>query len=153
MYDDNSSDNLIPSGAKEIGYNWWENLLSDLIDANVSDSNIVVSSDYNASNAISGIDVSVVEINDGKITFSIKRDDTDINFAVIHLLEPNLKWVWYSKDYSYDISNNSNCARHFCFAISWKNSNEDNSQSVGSGEFEGTEANITQKKVGVKIFR
>jgi hypothetical protein len=153
MYDDNSSDNLIPSGAKEIGYNWWENLLSDLIDANVSDSNIVVSSDYNASNAISGIDVNVVEINDGKITFSIKRDDTDINFAVIHLLEPNLKWVWYSKDYSYDISNNSNCARHFCFAISWKNSNEDNSQSVGSGEFEGTEANITQKKVGVKIFR
>ena len=152
VYDGNG---VLNPGTKELVYNWYLNDKHSVIDGNVTDSEIVVSKDFNASNTLNGVTVSVVSINGGKITFKIDRTNSNINYAVIHLLSPNLKWLWYSKFYEkYDISNNSSCLNHFCFAVSWQNTN--NEGEVGSGEFNGTEANVTDTnstKRGVKIFR
>jgi hypothetical protein len=96
-----------------------------------------------------------MNINDGSITFNIKRNDLNVNFAVIHLLSPNLKWLWYSKyGDEYNISAGSTCLNHFCFSVTWQKINE--TGEVGSGGFSGTEANVTDTnstKRGVKIFR
>ncbi|ACM93277.1 hypothetical protein NAMH_1384 [Nautilia profundicola AmH] len=146
--------NLKPDG-QEVIYNWYENTGHNAVDGNVSDSEIIISSDYNASNSINGVDVSVDSINNGVITFKISRSDSSVKFAVVHLLSPNLKWLWYSKfNQKYDISNDSTCLNHFCFTITWQNLNSEG--EVGSGEFEGTEANMTDTnstKRGIKIFR
>ncbi|GAB6074021.1 hypothetical protein [Nautilia lithotrophica] len=146
--------NLKPDG-KEVVYNWYENTGHNVIDGNVTNNEIIVSSDYNASNTINGVDVSVESINNGIITFKVSRNDSSVKFAVVHLLSPNLKWLWYSKfNQKYDISNNSTCLNHFCFSITWQNLNS--AGEVGSGEFKGTEANMTDTnstKRGVKIFR
>ena len=97
--------------------------------------------------------MSVNSISNGVISFHISRN-RDINFVVVHLLSPNLKWLWYSKfGNTYDDSNNSTCLNHFCFTITWK---QNKAGEVGSGEFCGTEANITESnftKRGVKVFR
>jgi hypothetical protein len=159
VYDDNESDTLKPN-SKEIAFNWYENIYHRKIDGNVSSGEIVVSSDYNASHNINNntekVSVNVSQDNNGQhITFEINRKDSSVRFAVIHLLSPNLKWLWYSKFYEkYDISKNSSCLNHFCFAVSWQNTNSEG--EVGSGEFNGTEANVTDTnstKRGVKIFR
>lgn len=152
VYDGNG---VLNPGTKEFVYDWYLNDKHSAIDGNVTDSEIVVSKDFNASNTLNGVTVSVVSIDSGKITFKIDRTNSNVNYAVIHLLSPNLKWLWYSKFYEkYDISNNSSCLNHFCFAVSWQNTN--NEGEVGSGEFNGTEANVTDTnstKRGVKIFR
>jgi len=155
LYDENESDNLKPDNSKEIEYHWYENFYHQKKDGNVSDSEIVVSSDYNASNAISGVDVSVDQDEKGVVTFKVSRSDSNVKFAVIHLLGPNLKWLWYSKfGDEYNISNDSTCLNHFCFTITWQNTHAPG--EVGSGKFEGTESNVTDTnstKRGVKIFR
>jgi hypothetical protein len=158
MYDDNESDTLKPD-TREAIYNWYENSYHKKIDGNVSNDEIVVSSDYNASNNINNgtekVSVSEFQDDNGHITFEINRKDGSVNFVVIHLLSPNLKWLWYSKfNQKYDISYDSTCLNHFCFAVSWQSANDEG--EVGSGEFNGTEANVTDTnstKRGVKIFR
>jgi len=154
VYDDNSSDPLIPN-PKEVKYSWYYNILHNATDGNVTDSEIVISRDYNSSNTISGVDVSVKDIQNGNITFEISRSDTSIKFVVVHLLSPNLRWLWYSKfGEKYDISDGSTCLNHFCFSISWQDITTKG--EVGSGTFNGTEANVTDTnstKRGVKIFR
>ena len=153
IYDQNESDDLKPD-SKELVLNLYHNIWHQINDGNVSDSEIVVSKDYNASNVLSGVSVNVVSIKDGNITFNIKRTG-DVNFAVVHLLSQNLRWLWYSKfNTDYNISNDSTCLHHFCFSITWQKGNDIG--EVGSGEFNGTEANVTETnstKTGVKIFR
>ena len=145
---------LLPSNHEMI-VNWFYNISHQLKDGNVSDSDIIVASDYNSSNSINGITVNVMNISDGNITFNIKRNDLNVNFAVIHLLSPNLKWLWYSRyGDEYNISAGSTCLNHFCFSVTWRKINENG--EVGSGGFSGTEANVTDTnstKRGVKIFR
>ncbi len=154
MYSNRDNDTLIPNNSKEIKYNWWENLYHSESDGNLSDGDIVVSNDYNASNSISGVDVSVDSIQNGEITLTITRNDNNIDFAVIHLLSQNLSHLWYSKfNEEYNISDNSTCLNHFCFTITWVKNEKG---LVGSGDFSGTEANITETnstRRGVKIFR
>ncbi|WP_456479660.1 hypothetical protein, partial [Nautilia sp.] len=93
--------------------------------------------------------------NNGKIDFNITRTDSGVNFAVIHILNSDLSWLWYSKfGDEYNDPNSSPCLHHFCFTVTWSGSGE--AGEVGSGEFNGTEANITETnttKRGVKIFR
>ncbi|GAX87070.1 conserved hypothetical protein [Lebetimonas natsushimae] len=152
VYDNNGSDDKLPSNNAVLP-EWYLNGFHKSKDGNIS--GMVVSSDYNASNQINGVEVSVNSINNGKVTFHIKRTDTSINFAVIHLLEPSLKWLWYSKyGDEYNISNDSSCVNHFCFTITWENSNENG--IIKSGVITGTESNTTENNVtkrGVKIFR
>jgi len=154
IYDNNNSDNLKPSD-NELLFNWYENIWHKNSDGNVTDDEIVVSSDYNASNELTEVNVSITSIGNGEITFDISRSDNNIKFVVVHLLSENLRWFWYSKfDKPYDISNDSTCLNHFCFAITWEDNNEVG--KVGSGEFSGTEANVTEintTKRGIKIFR
>jgi hypothetical protein len=158
VYDDNESDTLKPN-SKEIAFNWYANIYHRNIDGNVSSGEIVVSRDYNASHNINDstekVSVSFSQDNNGHITFEINRKDSSVNFAVIHLLSPNLKWLWYSKfGDEYNISNNSTCLNHFCFTVTWQKTNDVG--EVGSGSFAGTESNITDSnatKRGVKIFR
>jgi len=150
VYDNNESSNLKPSN-NEILFNWHKNSWHKSSDGNVT--KIVVSSDYNASNKVTGVDINVPSIYNGSITFNISKNENK-NFVVVHLLSENLGWLWYSKfNEPYDISNNSTCLNHFCFTITW----EDNKVGeVGSGKFSGTEANIVDintTKRGVKIFR
>ncbi|WP_024789808.1 DUF6701 domain-containing protein [Lebetimonas sp. JH292] len=153
VYDKNESDNKLPSN-NEILPDWYVNNYHSSKDGNISNDNIIVSSDYNASNKINGVEVSVNSIQNGKVTFHIKRTNSSINFAVVHLLEPNLKWLWYSKyGNDYNISPNSTCLNHFCFSITWENGEKG---VIKSGEIKGTEANTTkvnETKRGVKIFR
>jgi hypothetical protein len=157
VYDDNDSDTLKPD-SKESAYDWYENIYHRKIDGNVSSGEIVVSSDYNASNSISDVNVSVSQDDNGQhITFKINRKPgSSVNFAVVHLLSSNLKWLWYSKfGDEYNISkNDSTCLNHFCFTVTWQKTNDIG--EVGSGSFTGTEANVTESnstKRGVKIFR
>ncbi|WP_024787661.1 hypothetical protein [Lebetimonas sp. JH369] len=153
VYDNNESDDKLPSN-NEILPDWYVNSYHNTIDGNISNSDIVVSSDYNASNQINGVEVSVNSIQNGKITFHIKRTNSSVNFAVVHLLEPNLKWLWYSRyGNDYNISPNSTCLNHFCFSITWENGEKG---VIKSGETKGTESNTTkvnETKRGVKIFR
>ena len=150
VYDENNSDTLLPS-SKEFLYNFFFNPLHSLKDGNISE--IVVSKDYNASNEIDDINVSVVSLKDGNVTFEIKRDGI-VRFGVVHLLSPSLKWLWYNKfGFEYNISKNSTCLNHFCFTITYKNQNL---KEVGSGEFKGVEVNLSdfnETKRGVKLFR
>jgi len=154
VYDSNENSNLRPSD-NELLFNWYKNSWHKSIDGNVTDSEIVISSDYNASNIVSGVDVNVNSIDDGNITFDISRSDNSIKFVVVHLLSENLRWLWYSKfNEPYDISDDSICLNHFCFTITWEDNNE--AGEVGIGEFSGTESNVTEintTKKGVKIFR
>ncbi|MEO1958276.1 MAG: hypothetical protein ABGX23_01860 [Nautiliaceae bacterium] len=113
----------------------------------------MVSKDYNASNEIDDINVSVVSLKDGNVTFEIKRVGS-VKFGVVHLLSPSLKWLWYNKfGFEYNISKNSTCLNHFCFTITYKSQNL---KEVGSGEFRGVEVNLSdfnETKRGVKLFR
>jgi hypothetical protein len=158
VYDNNESDNKLPSN-NEILPNWYLNSYHQDKDGNISNDNIVVSSDYNASHSISGVEVNVNSIENGKVTFHIKRTDSSVNFVVVHLLEPNLKWLWYSKfGNEYNDSNDSTCLKHFCFSISWEsdNGNSSDSETVKTGNLKGTEVNVTESNItkrGVKIFR
>jgi hypothetical protein len=151
VYSKNS--NLLPSN-QELVINWYFNPLHQQIDGNVSDSEIAISSDYNASNTISGVSVNA-SIENGKLIVRIRRTNNQINFAVVHLLSNNLRWLWYNKysDY-YDVSNQSSCLEHFCFSITWRDI--ETYDGVGSGKIIGTESNITDTNsstLGVKIFR
>jgi hypothetical protein len=155
IYDVNESDNKLPSN-NAILPDWYLNSYHQIVDGNISNNNIIVSSDYNASDKIDGVEASINSINNGKVTFHIKRTDLSINFAVIHLLEPNLKWLWYSKyGDEYNISDDSTCLNHFCFTITWENNNNEKGV-IKSGNVNGTEANATENNAtrrGVKIFR
>ena len=154
VYDEKEDNGLRPSDY-EVIFNWYKNSVHESIDGNVT--KIVISKDYNASNIVTGGDVSVGSIKDGNIVFNILRNNERINFIVVHLLSENLRWLWYSKfNEAYDISNNSTCLNHFCFTITWENRNKNKRREVGSGKFSGTEINITETnttKRGVKIFR
>jgi hypothetical protein len=156
LYDENESDTLKPE-SKEILFDWYENIYHQAADGNVSNNEIVVSTDYNASNTTDKVTVTVNKdyIKNGKIVFEIDRKDTSVNFVVVHLLSKNLKWLWYSKfGDKYDISSDSTCLNHFCFTITWQKTNDVG--EVGSGSFAGTEANVSETnttKRGVKIFR
>jgi len=155
LYDENETDGLKPD-SKELLINWYENTLHSQNDSDIQNSEIFISKDYNSSNTLSGVDVSVNSISSGEVTFDISRTSSDVNFAVVHLLSPALRHLWYSRfNNAYDISDGSTCLNHFCFTITWQNSSSE-SGSVGSGEFEGTESNVTDvnnSKRGVKIFR
>jgi len=140
-----------------VGFNWYYNHLHTIQDGNVSDSEIILSKDYNSSNTISGIDVSVNKQKDGYIVFDINRTDTSKTFGVVHLLSPNLKWLWYMKfAKDYNISDGSTCLEHFCFNITFKD--DSNTKEVGSGDFKGSEVNLTTTHsdthhLGIKIYR
>ena len=68
-------------------------------------------------------------------------------------MSENLRWFWYSKfNEPYDVSNNSTCLNHFCFVLTWEDNNK--AGEIGSGEFKGTEVNVTDAiKQKIKIFR
>jgi len=157
VYDENESDSLLLS-QEAVGYNIFKNPLHQSIDGNISAGDIFISKDYttdDSKNITSSFDVSVGDITNGDVNINIKRNDTSIKFAVVHILSPSLAWMWYSK-YSkeYNITAGSNCAQHYCFIISWDDSEV--SKEIGSGEFKGTESNITEgntTKRGVKIYR
>ena len=151
VFDDNLSDTLKPAGKMEY-YEWFFNNLHQNRDGNLSNDEIVVSSDYNASNKITGIDVNVTSVSNGKIAVDLKRNDSSISFAVIHLLSPSLKWLWYSEYKNpYDITKNSTCLNHFCWTVTYKIF--DNGD-VGGGIFKGTESNVTETNITKeKIYR
>jgi len=156
VYDNNSSDDKKPTDTQLV-YDWYFNNYHQSKDGNITNNNIIVSSDYNSSNEIGDVNVTIHSIANGKISFDVNRTSSSRYFAVAHLLESNLKWLWYSRyGNEYNISNGSTCLNHFCFAISWKNSQNSNSSTVKSGNTSGTETNTTDSNntiSGVKIFR
>ncbi len=157
FYDENSSDSLLIS-SDEIAFNLYKNTLHSAKDGNFSLKEILISKDYIASsdnNITSDFDINLSDVENGEINISIKRN-SGVNFAVVHILSPNLKWLWYSKFHNeYNYSEGSSCLNHFCFSITYENTSSSGSE-VGSGQFLGTESNITEEnstKKGVKIFR
>ena len=152
VFDTNFSDSLKPTSTEE-EYNWYWNNLHQNRDGNVSNDEIVVSSDYNASNKIDGVDANVTSVSNGRIVIELKRSDGSIPFAVIHLLTPRLKWLWFSRyGDNYDISNNSTCLNHFCWTVTYEGRRDKG--DAGTGEFKGTESNVTDYNVsGTKIYR
>jgi hypothetical protein len=147
-------ENLLPSN-KEVVINWYHNILHNSKDANISDSDIFVSKGYIASDKINGVSVNSVLNKDGNLVLRIRRNDNGIKFAVVHLLSPNLRWLWYSKyNEEYNISNGSSCLNHFCFAITWQRMSERG--GIGSGEFNGSNVKVIEINStirGVKFFR
>jgi hypothetical protein len=139
---------------KEILYNWWQNMLHSIKDGNITIDEIKVTQEYEANSSEVNVSVENISIENGEIKITLKRNDSDVDFAVIHLLGKNLRWLWYSMyDENYNISDNSSCKNHYCFTITFENSTTDSSQKVYSGDVNGTESNITDVKTGVKIFR
>ena len=154
IYDTNKSDSYLPQNTKEIISNWYINLYNHQKDANISTFVVTKGYVYKDSDVISNIDIKVNDINES-LNLNIKRNDTNIKFAVVHIIDTNASHLWYSNfNKEYNISKNSTCASHFCFSITWKtNSNE---SGVISGDINGTKADINssnENKKGVKLFR
>jgi hypothetical protein len=152
---DARNDNLQPDNVKELKYYWYENLYHQNIDGNITQNEINITKGYSLTDEkINSITVTP-SIGSGELNMTIDKGSYTGNFAVIHLLSPNLKWLWYSKfGNEYNISNGSSCLNHFCFTITWQKI--DSAREVGSGTFAGTESNVTETnstKRGVKIFR
>jgi len=153
---DSDDTNLTPSNGKEILVNWFENLYHNNKDGNLSKDEIKVSNsyEYNSSKVVSGINIDSVNVDHQKLVIQITKN-SDINFIVLHLISPNLAHLWYSKfGEEYNISDGSSCLNHFCIGIKWEHNKK--IYDVGSGDFNGTEANITESNstsTGVKIFR
>ena len=123
---------------------------------------IHVSDGYTAKDKYNGdFDITVYGVSSGEQLIHIERKNDNINFAVFHLtIDSNAShWLWFSyggKDYNDSLD--TTCAHHFCFAITWKEAdNEDNSKTVKSGEgLLGTEAPVSEYNrtaKGVKIYR
>ena len=142
------------SHQKEILYNWWQNTLHSANDGNITNDEIKIKDGYDANSTDVNISIEDISIDNGEIRLTLRRNDKSINFAVVHLLSKNLRWLWYSAyDEEYNISDNSSCKNHYCFTITFNNSTTDSSQKVYSGDVNGTESNVTDVKTGVKIFR
>ena len=152
IYDNNESDNLKPL-SKELIYNWWQNPLHISKDGNITESEIEIKEGYELnSTTVDGVSIESVSIENGKLNINLKRNSSDIDFVVVHLISNNLKWLWYSVyDEEYDISENSTCKNHYCFTVTFERRND--SQTIQSGDSNGTEANVTKTKAKVKIFR
>ncbi len=142
-------------------FNWYLNTKHTKKEGEFN-STIHISDGYTASDKYNDdFDVTVDDTSDGSQVFHITRKNKNISFAVFHLsMDENIShWLWFSKnEKDYNDSINSTCAHHFCFAITWKEANnQDNSKTVESGEnLLGTEANITEynrTSKGVKIYR
>ena len=99
--------------------------------------------------------VSLNSINE-VLSLNVKRNNSDILFAVVHIIDTNASHLWISKyGNDYNISLNSSCANHFCFTITWER-NESNESGVISGDINGTKADVNASntnRMGVKIFR
>ena len=155
LYDDNESDTYIPDKNKEILLYWFLNLYNKTKDANISNFVVTKSYVYKSDDEISSVSVNVNEIND-TLSLNVKRNDSNVVFAVVHIIDSNASHLWYSKfGNDYNISLNSSCANHFCFSITWER-NESNESEVITGDINGTKAEVNSSKThktGVKIFR
>ena len=157
LYDDNESDTYIPDTNKETLLYWFLNLYNHTKDANITNFIVTKSYVYDDNDIITPSDINVTlnSINEN-LSLHIKRNDTTINFAVVHIIDTNASHLWFSKFGSeYNISKNSSCASHFCFTITWEN-NETNESGVVSGDINGTKADVNSShtnQMGVKIFR
>ena len=156
IYDSNESDTLIPDINKETLLYWFLNLYNKTKDANIT--NFVVTKGYvykdNDIISSSDVNISVNEINES-LNLHVERKNEGIKFAVVHIIDTNASYLWYSKfGNEYNISKNSSCANHFCFAITWENN--ETVSGVVSGETNGTKSDVNSsgiKQMGVKIFR
>ena len=153
IYDTDKNDNLKPTNTI-LNYNWYFNKFHQAKDGNITNSDIVVSSDYNSSNTINGVDVNITSITNGEFNLTIKRTDSSISKVILHYMSPALKWLWYNKfENEYNISNGSTCMQHFCSDVKFNN----NSQiiGIGFGSFQGSEINTTKNKTDshLKIYR
>jgi len=95
------------------------------------------------------------EVNSTKqgseFNISIHNPNRD-NFVIIHLQTP--EYLWYSRYKDYDDSLNSYCLTHYC--LDYRYIGEVNYREIGSGNFKGSEVNITTPKnrnFGVKMYR
>ena len=100
---------------------------------------------------ISDFNVILTKIN---YEYNLSVDNnSNFNFAVIHLKTPT--YLWYSRYKDYNDSNNSGCVSHYC--VEYHTTNTDNVYKVGSGLFGGSEVNTTHKiikrKRGVRLYR
>jgi len=150
IYDSNNT-NYKPSNLA-IEYNWYLNKWHNANEGNIT--KIYKSSDYKAKND-STVLVNIKGFNNGKLILDINRTD-NTKFLVIHLSSDNkTSYLWYSKyGDEYNDSLNSTCKNHYCITITWENTNKKG--EVGSGDFNGTESNITDSnttKTGIKIYR
>ncbi len=154
VYDENSSDNYLPNNTKEIIINWYLNNYNKQKDANVSNFVVTKNYVYNDEDVINSVDVEVNDINES-LNLHIKRNDDNVKFAVIHIIDTNASQLWYSHfAKEYNISKGSSCAQHFCFSITWKNNEQ--KKGVITGDTNGTKSDINSSKInkkGVKIFR
>ena len=153
IFDNNSSDSYLPQNTKEIIINWYLNTLNKLKDANISSFAITKGYVYD-DNIINSVKISVTDVN-SSLNLNIKREDLSIKFAVVHIIDENASYLWYSKfNKEYNISKNSSCASHFCFSITWND--ENNESGVITGDINGTKADVNsskENKKGVKLFR
>ena len=154
MYDNNSSDTYKPN-SDEILLNWYHNLFNHLKDANISNFVVTKGYVYNKNDELNSVKVKVNDINES-LNLNVQRNNSNINFAVIHIIDTNASHLWYSKyGNEYNISQGSSCTNHFCFTVTWPK-NEQNSSGVWSGNINGTKADVNESNEtlkGVKIFR
>jgi len=157
VYDDDSD--YKPSSENE-AVNWYLNSKHNNDKEGNLSSKIYISDGYTAKDEFNNdFNVSVYDVSEGEEVIEIKRINTGIHFAVFHLvLDGNAsKWLWYSYDGNdYNDSNGSTCAHHFCFAITWQETNGEKTKEVEAGKILGTEANVTEynrTSKGVKIYR
>ncbi len=153
VYDNNASDNYKPD-SEEILFNWYLNTYNHKKDSNIFKFQVTKGYIYKKSDILNGVSIKVVDINDS-LHLEVKRADTNINFAVVHIIDGNASHLWYSKyKNEYNISEGSSCVNHFCFTVTWPEKN--NIYGVKSGDLNGTKAKTTESnstKRGVKIFR
>ena len=103
------------------------------------------------SNISDGFEVNITKIN-SDFNISVYNPNEDI-FSVIHLQTP--EYLWYSRYKDYNDSLSSTCSSHYCIEYNYVNKSNQ-TKEVGSGEFKGSESNITtpkQKRFGIKIYR
>ena len=153
MYDNNASDTYKPN-SDEILLNWYHNLFNHLKDANISNFVVTKGYIYNKNDELDSVKVKVNDINDS-LNLNVQRNNSNINFAVVHIIDTNASHLWYSQyGNEYNISQGSSCTNHFCFTITWPK-NEQNS-GVLSGDINGTKADVNEVNEtlkGVKVFR
>jgi len=138
----------------EVTYFWWLNKLHQSIDGNITSSEFKITNGYSTNDESVDISVENVEIKDGRLIISMKKNQ-NFDFAVVHLLSPNLSWLWYSKyNEKYDISDGSTCKNHFCFTITYESARDTSSLVKSGKDVNGTEVNVTTiPKPSLKIFR
>jgi len=154
IYDTNGSDSYLPDNTKEIIINWYLNTVNKLKDANISNFVVTKGYVYKDSDIINSIDININDVNE-TLNLNVKRNDNNVKFAVVHIIDTNASHLWYSTfDKEYNISKNSSCASHFCFSITWKSNTKET--GVVTGDINGTKSDVNSSEVnkkGVKIFR